>query len=65
MTTPCLGTPAALPGCQGFLFFDGVHPTTAGHALLAGAFAAAVPAPAALALVLSGLVALALARRRI
>lgn len=53
-----------LAGCPGFLYFDNVHPTTAAHALLAEAFAARVPEPDALALVLlaSGL-ALAQGRR--
>jgi phospholipase/lecithinase/hemolysin len=33
VTTPCSNA----PGCEGFLFFDGVHPTTAAHARLAEA----------------------------
>lgn len=31
VTQSCL----ALPSCAGFAFFDGVHPTTAGHAIIA------------------------------
>ena len=42
----------------------GVHPTTAAHALLADAFAGAVPEPETWALMLVGLAAVALARRR-
>jgi phospholipase/lecithinase/hemolysin len=54
-TTPCILTPALATGCQGFVFFDGVHPTTAAHAALAEAFfEAVVPAPASLALLLGG-----------
>ena len=53
-----------LGGCAGYLYFDGVHPTTAAHALLADAFAAAVPEPETWALMLTGLAAVALARRR-
>lgn len=53
-----------LAGCPGYLYFDNVHPTTAGHALLASAFAATVPEPDALALVLGALALGALARRR-
>jgi phospholipase/lecithinase/hemolysin len=52
-----------LGGCAGYLYFDNVHPTTAGHALLAGAFAAAVPEPESWALMLLGLAAVAGARR--
>ncbi len=48
-----------LPGCAGYLYVDNVHPTTAGHALLADAFAAAVPEPQTWALMLSGLLAVA------
>lgn len=34
-TTACLSAPAdLLRGCPGYLFFDGVHPTTAGHRAL-------------------------------
>lgn len=33
ITTPCSG----LPGCEGYLFWDDVHPTTAAHARLAEA----------------------------
>ena len=53
-----------LGGCAGYLYFDGVHPTTAAHALLADAFAAAVPEPETWALMLAGLAVVALARRR-
>ncbi len=59
-TTPCIATPAVLTGCTGFVFFDNDHPTTAAHALLGSGFATAVPLPAPLALVLSGIVLLAL-----
>ncbi len=45
------------------LFFDGVHPTAFGHALIAEAAAASVPEPSALVLCLVGLVLLALRRR--
>ncbi len=51
-------------GCAGYLYFDNVHPTTAAHALLADAFAAAVPEPETWALMLVGLAVVALARRR-
>lgn len=61
VTTPC----ALLPtGCEGFLFFDSVHPTTAGHRLLAERFLAAVPEPAMPALLAIGLIAAAITSRR-
>ncbi|MBK5206973.1 MAG: PEP-CTERM sorting domain-containing protein [Polaromonas sp.] len=46
-----------------WLFWDGVHPTTAGHALLGVQFAAAVPEPASLWLIVTAMVLLAIRRR--
>ena len=39
-TSLCRDTPDALPACQGFLFFDEVHPTTDAHRILGVLFAA-------------------------
>ncbi len=51
-------------GCtQAFLFWDGVHPTSAGHAVLARAMIAFVPEPATLWIVALGLFGLAGLRR--
>ena len=66
VTTPC----QTLAGCPadpaGYLFWDDVHITTAGHQIVAGAFAAAlapVPEAQTWAMLLAGLALLGLARR--
>jgi phospholipase/lecithinase/hemolysin len=61
----CIDSPVAIAAnCAGYLFFDGVHPTTAAHQLLAGEFAAAVPEPSTYALLALGLAALLVFARR-
>jgi len=47
-----------------FLFWDGIHPTSGGQALIASAMIALVPEPSALALLLVAVAAAALAYRR-
>lgn len=56
----------AVAGCDPskYLFWDGIHPTSGGHALLAQAMFSAVPEPAALWLVLAAMVMVAMQRRR-
>jgi phospholipase/lecithinase/hemolysin len=65
-TTPCLASPVdVLAGCPGFVFFDGVHPTTAAHRVLADAVAQTlVPWPSGAVLLAAGLAVAMCARRR-
>jgi outer membrane lipase/esterase len=59
VTDPCIST--AFPDCSKHLFWDGAHPTTAGHALIAEAALlqvnslTSVPLPGALPLMISAL----------
>lgn len=68
VTTPCLSaTFAVCSAPDTTLFWDTIHPTAAGHALLATAFEDAVPVvplPAPALLLVAGLGALAALRRR-
>ena len=75
-TTQACTTAGALPNCTGFVFFDGLHPTTAAHALVGEAAyqlvafdrnVAVIPEPSTYALLGAGLLGvggLAARRRR-
>ena len=64
-TQGCLSNLSALPSCAGYAYFDGVHPTTAAHRLLAERFAGAVgvPTPGTLSLFCLAFAALLVSRR--
>jgi outer membrane lipase/esterase len=55
----------AIAGCNPstYLFWDGIHPTSAGHQIIANAMLAAVPEPAAAWTLALGLVAIGIRRR--
>jgi len=62
--TDACGAPSEQCDPATALYWDGIHPTAAGHALLAQAMLVAVPEPSELVLLLSGLVFVAAWQRR-
>ncbi|WP_004176782.1 SGNH/GDSL hydrolase family protein [Nitrosospira lacus] len=51
----CLTASGSCANPDGFLYWDDFHPTTRGHAILASAFASAVPEPEMMTMFLAGL----------
>lgn len=69
VTTPCQQVPGAVAqGCDGFLYFDPIHPTSLAHAALAAGIerqlVGSVPEPSAWAMMICGFGAIGAALRR-
>jgi len=60
VTSPCAALATCVNDPAGFFYWDGIHPTTAGHALIARAARAAIPEPDSRALVALAVLVLAL-----
>jgi phospholipase/lecithinase/hemolysin len=64
VTLACGANPGACTDPSKWLFWDGIHPTSGGHALISEAMLARVPLPATLPLLAIGVAGLWLRRRR-
>lgn len=62
--TVCSAQAACLADADGVFFWDGIHPTTAGHAILARLSAAELPEPSSIFLLAAALLVLVFAHRR-
>ena len=68
-TTSCLAgggaSPAGPPTCDGYAFFDNVHPTTQVQQVIGAQILAIIPEPGTAILLMSGLVVLSAKRRKV
>jgi outer membrane lipase/esterase len=61
--SPCAFSQACIADPGGFFYWDGIHPTSSGHATIANAALAAVPLPDTASLLALGLLVLSVFRR--
>jgi phospholipase/lecithinase/hemolysin len=65
VSSTCASSPACIDNPEETFFWDGVHPTAAGHGVLAAAVLAELPEPSTVFLFACALVGLALNRSQI
>jgi outer membrane lipase/esterase len=63
VSSSCASSPACIANPEDTFFWDGVHPTAAGHGVLAAAVLAELPEPSTLLLFACALAGLALNRK--
>ncbi len=64
VTHPCAMSAACVNDPTGYLFWDGIHPTTAGHALMAQLAMAEIPEPETILLMAIGMIGVFVSRRK-
>jgi outer membrane lipase/esterase len=64
VTDACAATQTCIDNPTGYLFWDGIHPTTAGHQVLARLSLAEIPEPESILLLAIGLLGIFVTRRR-
>lgn len=65
VTDSCVDFTSVCSNPDDYLFWDGIHPTSAAHGIIADLAFAAVPEPSALMLMMAGLIFLGMSRRRL
>jgi phospholipase/lecithinase/hemolysin len=64
VSSPCAMSQACIDDPMGYFFWDGIHPTTAGHAVLSNLSLATIPEPGTILLLAIALVGMAVSRRK-